>query len=358
MENRNKEIYPVLLHLELKNECVNDEEKRILAKYADASENGTIIRDILIPSDMPLHNLHYAIQRLFGWQNSHLRCFTIEESDFERLTNGKVKNWSQLVGILFQGSPNNIDDYFWDDNYSSGSIKVWLKKKYKGPYNYGGYAEKYSIAKKSIKQLLDRHTKVEVREPFHEYFKRSKDADDSIRILKVAPMIDLTLQELNDSILLENSVNNLLERLEVISVLALPDEKLANANLLKPKIIPINKNVIDKIGIPKISPVTHKITYNYDYGDNWEVEITRITENSSLHGQLEEAKKIVINEHKPVCVYKKGAFVLDDVGGMSGYTNFISTINESDDEEDVEGYKIWAESLGWSNRKVSLKRML
>ncbi len=66
----------ILLHLELTNELCSEEDKQLLMKHADSTEEGTITRDILIPADMPLHNLHYAIQKLFGWQNSHFRVFS------------------------------------------------------------------------------------------------------------------------------------------------------------------------------------------------------------------------------------------------------------------------------------------
>ena len=55
---------PVHLHLELKDDYLNDAEKAILHRYGESSTGDSISRDILIPSDMPLHNLHYAIQKL------------------------------------------------------------------------------------------------------------------------------------------------------------------------------------------------------------------------------------------------------------------------------------------------------
>ncbi len=73
---------------------------------------------------MPLHNLHYAIQRLFGWQNSHLRRFVLPEEIYNRLTGGTVKGWTDLAGILFQSHGEGEHDVFWDDDYQSGSIKV------------------------------------------------------------------------------------------------------------------------------------------------------------------------------------------------------------------------------------------
>jgi len=73
--NSLKPAAPLLLHLELINSWSTREETQLLMQYAGATRRGTITRDILIPAEMTLHQLHYAIQRLFGWQNAHLRAF-------------------------------------------------------------------------------------------------------------------------------------------------------------------------------------------------------------------------------------------------------------------------------------------
>ena len=73
------EITAVRLRLELKDDYLSDYQKRMLKRYGESISGDSITRDILIPSDMPLHNLHYTIQRLFGWQNSHLRSFYLPE---------------------------------------------------------------------------------------------------------------------------------------------------------------------------------------------------------------------------------------------------------------------------------------
>lgn len=95
-------ITPVCLHLELRNDYLPDYQKRTLRRYGESNTGESIARDILIPSDMPLHNLHYAIQKLFGWHNSHLRSFYLPEDVYNKLTGGTVKGWYDLVGILFQ----------------------------------------------------------------------------------------------------------------------------------------------------------------------------------------------------------------------------------------------------------------
>ncbi len=248
-KNDTNSFEAVRLHLELKGEYLNDEEKRILSKYGESSTGESISRDILIPSDIPLHHLHYAIQRLFGWQNSHLRRFILPEEIYNRLTDSTVKGWADFVGILFQPPGEHEHDVFWDDDYQSGSIKTWLRKKYTGPYSFHGIMEDYERAQNDIKRLIERFSMLEVCESFNDYYNRSKGKDNvKRRILKKAPLIELTLQEMNNSIYMEGGTENLLERLEVSKVLAFKDESVLN-----------NKDIF---------PVTRELIYNYDFGDN------------------------------------------------------------------------------------------
>lgn len=370
---REKDIYPVRLHLELYNEHLEDEEIRTLIKYGDATERGSLTRDILIPSDMPLHHLHYAIQRLFGWQNSHLRCFQLLDEDHNRLTGGSVKGWMNLVGVLFKGLPEDQSDQFWDDHYMGGSFKVWLKQKYTGPYSFEGYTEDYGVAQRSVQALAERNQEMEVRESFHDNYERTRNSknekDEPIRILRKAPMIELSLEELHNSLIIEEGTYRLLERLEVTSVLALPETSLADAKGLGgSRAIPsyeVNHGTHYMDERPAVFPVAHKLIYNYDFGDNWLIEISRMKDCSDLlkTGELTEeglkaAEQTVIEKHKPVCISKRGGYVMDDVGGMHGYAQFLNTIYESDDKQEKQEHRQWAEGQGWSGRKVSLEKML
>lgn len=117
---------------------------------------------------MPLHHLHYAIQRLFGWQNSHLRRFILPEETYSSLTGETVKGWSDWVGILFQAPSEHEKDYFWDDDYISGSIKTWLRKKYTWPYVFRGRTENYEWAQKDVKEFLESFPMIEVKEDMSE----------------------------------------------------------------------------------------------------------------------------------------------------------------------------------------------
>ena len=145
-----KDIKTLCLHLELEHNYMLDYEKRMLKRYGESSTGNSISRDIIIPSDMPLHNLHYAIQKLFGWQNSHLRRFYLPENIYNRLTQGTVKGWSDLVGILFQPPSEMEDDLFWDDDYKSGiglkEDKIILLNKYQGVSYADGKRVNYDVS--------------------------------------------------------------------------------------------------------------------------------------------------------------------------------------------------------------------
>ncbi|NMA48990.1 MAG: plasmid pRiA4b ORF-3 family protein, partial [Tissierellia bacterium] len=318
---------------------------RMLIRYGESNSGDSITRDILIPSDMPLHNLHYAIQKLFGWQNTHLRSFYLPEEIYSKLTGGTVKGWTDLVGVLFQPPSEAEHDVFWDDDYERGSFKVWLKKKYTGPYIYGGIMEEPEIAKQDVERFLEQFNMIEVRESFMDYIDRKEqDENAEMKIIKIAPIIDLTLEEMNASLIIEGGTESLLERLEVNKVIAAQGEEVDSNNLF---------------------PVTKELIYNYDFGDNWIVKISKYKDCEDLLKQnivgeyeLEEAEEIVLDKHKPVCINKEGLSVLDDVGGLSGFADLLGTIYEGEDKEEASGARAWAKSLGWSAAKISNKIMI
>ena len=341
----NNNISAVRFHLQLKDSYLDDNEKIILKRYGESATGESISRDILIPSDMPLHNLHYAIQKLFGWQNSHLRRFYLHEDIYSNLTNNTVKGWADLVGILFQPPSEGKEDIFWDDDYKSGSFNAWLKKKYIGPYKYGGTLEHPDMAKRDVKELLDYYKMVNVRESFSSYYERRKDDEDAEdRIIRKAPLIDLTIEEMNNSIMLESGTENLLERLRVSDIIASGGEDLSSNGLF---------------------PLTYELIYNYDFGDNWEIYITKhddcddLIENLNVSEQeIRDAVKVVLEKHKPVCINRDGLSVLDDVGGLSGFARLLESIYESENRRESSEMSAWAKSLGWNPKKISIKKII
>ncbi len=452
----------IRLHLALKTDYLDAEDRRALRRYGHSSTGESISRDILIPSDMTLHALHYAIQRLFGWQNSHLRAFELPPAIYKKLTGGTVGGWFRLVGTLFLYLEND-HEAFWDDDYHYGSFKNWLRKKYTGPYVYEGEGENFLIAHRSILALVERFPMLDVHARFDSPEQLAADAaqgeDEAYEpvVLRRAPLVDLTLDELNQSLMMECGQQSLLERLTVAEVLAAKGQRLAGPDqliaaksevtlfdvedwmrylrYLANEAIAKERDQADKLGgsadagsaqtaghetgsrstvsddidsamqntctnpmirdelrdtiatwakrmrshlaagpviddeiidlNPLLRPVTHQLIYNYDFGDNWIVEITRLGDAADLVAsgalsalELAEAEATVLTEHRPVCIARDGLNVLDDVGGLSGFARFLATINESDDMNEREELREWAKSLGWSTRNVALKNVL
>lgn len=151
---------------------------------------------------------------------------------------------------------------------------------------------------------------LEIRESFSDYMKRAKrDENAEMRIIKKAPLIELTLEEMNSSFMLDGGTESLLERLEVNKVIAAQGEGIVSKGLF---------------------PITKELIYNYDFGDNWIIKITKYKDCEDLlknniidEYEIEEAEDIVLDKHKPVCIHKDGISVLDDVGGLSGFADFL-----------------------------------
>ena len=356
---------PIRLHLKLQNEHADPDDIRILKKYGRSSTGDSIERDILIPADMTLHALHYAIQRLYGWQNSHLRSFKLPKDVYQKLTGNTVRGWGSLIGVLFQTTYPEHGEHstYGDDDYDDGSHKVWLRKKYTGPYGYLNDYERYDIAQAEFEEFINRFPNMAVYEPF-DFNKEHKSREE--RIIKHAPVIDLTLDELNASIIMDEGTENLLERLIVASVLACVGTNTAESSDLNKKMIKrLYINDDEPIEVPEVKPVTNKLIYNYDYGDGWEIEITRLWDCNDLlekgyitDEELTEAKNTVIDKHKPVCIHQDGIFLVDDVGGFGGFIEMLQTLYESDDLEEKESMRTWSSGMGWNTRKVGNKEML
>jgi hypothetical protein len=77
----------------------------------------------------------------------------------------------------------------------------------------------------------------------------------------------------------------------------------------------------------------YRFRYRYDFGDSWDHEVL-----------FEGCPKPEKGRKYPLCVEGERACPPEDVGGVSGYTEFLKTIADRDDEERVETLE-WAD--GW-----------
>lgn len=166
-------------------------ERAEFLNLAKAKEG--ISREVLVPGTMNLHGMHYMIQRLFGWQNSHLHHFSISEKEFDGLTGGTVGGWTNLCGSLLHFPTDDFPDLYWDDDYKENmSVKSWFKRKYIGPYIH--------------KAVCDT------------YYDTGLEVDD---FLKHFPdfTADMALDEMNRRVIMEETLNSLNERLTLEELL-------------------------------------------------------------------------------------------------------------------------------------------
>ncbi|MBO5155065.1 MAG: hypothetical protein J6C00_12060 [Eubacterium sp.] len=375
------------LHLELDMTYVDEEEMQILKKYGSVKQ--TISRDILVPADITLHALHYAILRMFGWQNGHLHNFSLPENVFKKLTENQFLTWSKMAGVYFRFPTENYEDIYWDDDYREGeSIKSWMRRKYTGPYKYKGYGEHYLMNQIEVKDMFIRWDEITV----HEFDFRAEKQPEPYNVKLKEATIDQVMNAFSDVM-----CHELIERLPVSDVLSTKDNGEVDFAKLKKYITSQLKNFkVDdaveeynskRFGSLKqereylesynivVLPVTEQLIYSYDYGDGWKVLITCEDiyhldengvwkgENGKVEANIVDALEEIIVKHRPICIEKDGIELVDDVGGIGGFCRMLKTIYEADiyDEEDMEerdSMLAWAEMMGWTGRRISPKQTL
>ena len=142
-------------------------------------------------------------------------------------------------------------------------------------------------------------------------------------------------------------------------------------------------------------PVAHELIYSYDYGDGWDVRITfedcyytkdgfDAQKESGLEGgiiipvtdkqvladktafdmnnqKLGKAMTLkvatVVMKKKPVGLTVDGLSLMDDVGGIGGYVDFLRVIHGEDPDE-KEDMKEWAKWMGWTGRMTKPESLL
>lgn len=378
-ENKSKKV--LRLHLELDMKYADEDEMQTLQKYGSVKES--ISRDILVPADITLHALNYAILRMFGWQNGHLHNFSLPETVFKKLTDNKYLTWSKMAGVYFRFPTENYEDIYWDDDYKEGeSIKSWMKRKYTGPYKYKGYGEHYLMNQIEVKDMFARWAEITV----HEFDFRAEKQPEPYNVKLKDATIDQVIHAFADV-----TCHELIERLQVSDILCMKGsnevnfaeiKKYINARLMKCNVDDVieeysrrrfgsvkqKREFLDSYNIP-VLPVTEQLIYSYDYGDGWKVLITcedvyECNEAAGWTGKVAaDLLEEVVAKYRPVCIAKDGIELVDDVGGIRGFCEMLKTIYETDmnDEEEMEERDRiigWAEMMGWTGRRISPKQTL
>lgn len=412
----------VRLHMELYDEYedwydeIDKRDAEVFKKYGKLKYGDHISRDVVVPYDIPLYALHYVIQRVFGWENSHLHQFELPKERFKAITENNAAMWSKLVGILFRSPYMPEEDEFWCDDYNGGSFKNWLRKKYTGPYLSQCHGE-------GILSCIKDMGKIRMDEEYYVmycngYNRKTDKYDGEEFLARVSPVYDyegkkipepeplghddtpyrVEIRKFKDvpaeglRRIFDRDPMSLLERLPLDCVLAagklnLPknwaekertyiETKIADSgeeiyNGLKKYIDRITKERIDSPGVQVYpTPVTDTLIYSYDFGDSWKIRITA-SENCA---DLVESERITQTEldranvkcrevYRPVLLARDGEMLVDDVGGIHGFADFLEEINPdlkgltAEEKEEAKQKKkeslTWAKGLGWHRENIS-----
>ena len=405
-----KTVKSIRLHLELYSDYPDKNTTRLLKKYGGICYGNSISRDLIVPADIPLYALHYAIQKSFGWQNSHLRQFELPEARYKSITNDNAAMWNCLVGVIFRSPLMEDGDEFWADDYIGGSFKKWLRGKYTGPYQSLCRGESYLVCRDNMREVdmeeecyllyqnqynpkkgdysgdevlsmampmygLGGH-KLEKPKPWHDKdiphrveSVRFRDFPvDGVRFLYDRYPLAL-LECLPVGMILAVGKNAVLSKRTKSEKRHLEEEILHNGAEVLLRAEELNqRNIREFRGIPRAVdvpiPVTDEILYNYDFGDNWKVRITAgencddlISDGRVTPSEIDAAYEKCQKEYRPVMIARDGEMLIDDVGGIHGFAEFLRCINPDlermTDSEKTEALiekrenLEWAKGMGW-----------
>lgn len=299
---------------------LSEDEKAVLKKYAKMQSG--FVREALVPSVMSLNALNYMIQRLYGWQNSHLHRFTLTEDTFNSVTaQGDIKAWERLCGVLFRFPNEDYEDQYCADDYDgTQSFKTWLKNKYSGaelPFSVGDTYldnqlqveafEKMCRTNAAMKRattmdelrrivdiggdgedLLERLSLYELLCPEYvtvsvdkwltdvEAETRSKQ-ELAVRCESLGEeymaLID-GMSELRGRRITQSEMERLMKKgFRLTGVPKSPIEQMYVDNKKEIEYLESNCRRILSAFEPKMLPVTDTLLYQYDYGDGWCVKI-------------------------------------------------------------------------------------
>ena len=400
------------------------EEKYLFLKLAKAEKG--IIREVLVPEQMTLHAMHYMIQRLFGWQNSHLHHFELSGEDFDLVTDKqKVRDYMDLCGTLFRFPESNLADLCWDDDYDEKkSINTWLKDKYLSSKEYRSVEDTYIRNYEKVKDFRDEYEVILKKKThmtlaklgemviFESTYNKLLEGIRIGRIFQIssrrASFMDCQRWSSLQTLLMQDRIveyEELREDKEEYEAILYAMEELVTVresvleiekairfgreaevrdfyNTNPQKVLTEQRKYIKKLerilspffrdANPGTVPFAKELYYVYDYGDDWCVKI--VCESAyakkgrtfvDLDGEMIPEDLLdriseVYQEKCPICIKADGINVMDDVGGLYGFEDFLRKINSEcpEDKEETESLMEWAKRMGWTGKRKKPENVL
>lgn len=386
----------IRLHLELV-AGFSEEDREIMHQYGGMTGE-TVSRDILVSGDLPLYALHYVIQRVFGWQNSHLHRFFISDDRMEKLTES-MEQWMHQVGVIYRSPLMGQYEEFWADDYRGGSFKNWLRKKYTGPCVSQCRGEGLIACREDMKRLNpDEEYYVEfgyyrlfAEDAVGEHDEGRNATEEGRGCGKAVPLrcrpvydrdgkktglpeADRHVQDFRVEVMkLRDLPVRLLDRLFDRGAFDLL-ERLSIGQVLVPRNMHITDDFLEGYGVssyqemvddgledevdeilgsrldspmeqPYVYSFTDELLYQYDFGDDWQIRITGsrnctdLVESGKITQDMLDRSNIKARvTYRPVLLARDGEMLIDDVGGPDGMAEFIRSIHTMKrGEKDVHG---------------------
>lgn len=299
----------------------SEDKKTVLGKYAKM-QNG-FVREALVPSVMSLNALNYMIQRLYGWQNSHLHRFTLTQDTFNSVTEqGDIKAWECLCGVLFRFPNEDYADQYCSDDYDgTQSFKTWLKNKYTGaelPFSVGDTYLDNQLQVEEFEKMRQNHAAMRKATTMDELLSAvdiGGDGEDLVERLSLYELLcpayvtvfmdkwlsNVEAETKSKQVLMVQSESLGAEYMALVEGLSeLRKRRITQTEMEKIvrdgfRLTGIPKSPIEQIYVdnkkeieylesncrkilsafePKILPLTDTLLYQYDFGDGWCVKIT------------------------------------------------------------------------------------
>ena len=365
------------VHITLRIPDKETQEK--LTRYAGVKRGGSISRDLLVPANMPLSALHCAIQRAVGFYDSHTYGFNIYQEDAEKIVGASFENLLALQGIIFTEGEKGFGVPFNMDRFFGGYVD--FRQKYVGPYTYeGDLLKDCQEVRKEYKMdqvyyhLSYVHEKA-AKDPQNQYMDsmrgtyftkeslgfdpttvpyvewedqnmwptkliRCKEKDKNAMKATAVKLGDMDLA--GGLELVNYSLIDIIKRLPLNCAIAPAEDGLTydvdykkiakTPELVQPQMYTqeeINAAInAKKQLLPK--PFVDIMLYRYDFGDGWSFDVTTSRGCSDLlkDGVIDEktlGKAITKVQKKlyPVMIAADGDMLIEDVGGVYGYSDFM-----------------------------------